>query len=115
MRLGRSVSASCRAMCAIRSSEALAFGYVFMRCQPTAARNRLVDDGKCPTVRQVDNVVEGLSFGNTVFQPGNVFIGIAGETPELDSVLDQIDEMATRLYNSRRKSVQLDITLVTKR
>ena len=91
---------------------ALPFGDVFVGGEPAAVRDRLVDDGKGASVRKVHDVVEGLSFRDAVAKPRGVFVGVAGETAELDAVLKQVTQAAARLNDVGRKSVQFEITLI---
>ena len=58
---------------------ALPLGDVFVGGEPAAAGQRLADDREGAPVRQADNVREGLAVGETVLQPDDVIVGIAGK------------------------------------
>ena len=93
---------------------ALAFGDVFVGCQPAAAGERLVHDREGAPVRKVHDLIEGLALEDAFLEPRYVFIDVAGEVAELHPMLEEVTQQASRFNDVRRKSVQFNITLVAK-
>ena len=112
MRLGRSVKASCRAMCAIALFGTLTLGHILVGREPAATGDGFVDNGNRAAVRQIDDVVESLALGDAFGKPCSVFVRIAREAAALNFVPEKIAKRAAGPNDFRRECVQFYVTFI---
>ena len=87
-----------------------ALGDIFMRCQPSAVRHRLVDDLNRASVGRRDD--HGVTMGDVAHHQLDVLIDVADERAGILAMGDHLAEAAARLHDFGREAVHFEISPV---
>ncbi len=90
----------------------LSVGDVFVRRDPAAVRDRVIDHGDRPAVGEHELGGKNLLARQSLVTHGHVTIGLLLDSTGRDEIFEQFPERPSECHELRRKSVELDESIV---